>query len=81
MEQPPAPNGRWVTRYEWDAHAEWSRGEVRDIQAAMSAHDARLSALERRWERYAGPFVMALAILGVIATVASVLSAAYHLLA
>lgn len=73
-DQPPV-NGRYVTRFEWESHIQWARDELMKLQGCDERHAGRIDRLERNWDRYAGPVVALLAILGVIATTASIASA------
>lgn len=71
----PANGGRYVTRYEWDEHTRWSRDALKKLEDAHDAACQRIDQLERRWDRYAGPIVLLLAVMGLIATTASIASA------
>lgn len=73
----PPPNGhRYVYRQEWDAHTEWANESMRELRRCDDRHAERIDRLERQWDRYAGPVVVLLAVLGIVATLASIASAA-----
>jgi len=69
-------NGRPPSRYEWDAHLLWSKEELTEMKRCHEVDHLRLDELERKWIKYTGPIVVMLMALGVVATVASIGSAA-----
>lgn len=46
-----------------------------ETKAERDRQTARIDQLERNWDRFAGPIVFMLAVLGLVATGASILSA------
>lgn len=71
------PNGssRYVTRYEWDTQQRANERFEKDMRHAVDRNSGRINDLEAKWDRYAGPAVVVLAILGFIATITSIASA------
>ena len=63
---PPDNGDHYVSRHEWAAHVSSSK-ECQDQQAR------RIRELEDRWNRYAGPVVLLLGTLTVIATIGNLL--------
>ena len=66
---------RFVTRHEWNGHLNTSDRTVVEIRRVQTDHERRIDRMESKWDKYAGPVVVLLVVLGVISTVASVLGA------
>ena len=72
-ERPPF-NGRFVTRYEWDEHQRWSRDALKKLEDVQRQQAGDIDKLQRQWDRYAGPVVALLVVMGALATMASIAS-------
>lgn len=77
--QPPTNGSRWVSRYEWDQHTTWAVATVKELKEQAEEHGGRIDRLESKWDRYTGPIVFILVLMGAIATIASIISAVFHI--
>jgi len=66
---------RFVTRHEWNTHLSAEQTTVTEIKRVETDHEKRIDKMESKWDRYAGPVVVLLVLMGIISTLASVLGA------
>ena len=70
-------NGRYITRYEWNERNSWEREVISEMKELLGKHDARIGRIETKWDKYTGPFIILLGLMGFIATTATIISAIY----